>query len=266
MIAVNIQFDDILGSFYLESSIVEGLNKAVHVDNVSLLPPNRYIAEELRKLYNIDYPDGYSNKEDLEDVSVSIRIDGHRSSFTCIRGVAKAIVTCASFGEYKILPIENEISNIIRRMIPAEVREPTEKAFKYARSLSLYFGVKLPENAEKHKGECSDFISTYDLRYRCAKYYKETGGNAKLTFRWFLAYCYYNEEIPNEAIIELLSLDGQEMLDDFLRNIGKWLSDFSQYPTHTKYLIIKIFNIMISEQYPNSAEGFINHLPSPDSE
>lgn len=258
---VYLQINDIIGTFYIDSTIVEQLDHAVAQNNTKLIAPHGYLAELLRKVYGIDYPDGYAPKEDYGNATVAIAIKGHCSSFTCMRAVAKAIVVSAAFEPYYQVPLEDEISNVIKRMIPVAIRRPTDKSLAYAHKLSVYFGANLPEDAARSSKACFGFIKKYHLRYQCASYYKDTKYNAKQVFRWFLAYCYFNEDTPSDCIIAMLSLEGQTMLDEFLENIGGWLSHFANSRSGSQRLAISILKSMLDEQFPDIKDDFIKYLP-----
>lgn len=258
---VYLQLNDIIGVFYIDSIIVEQLDHAVVHNHVELTAPHDYLAELLRKVYEIDYPDGYATKDDYEDATIAIAINEHHFSFTCMNAVAKAIVVSAAFEPYYHVPLDDEISKVIKRMIPVAVRPPTDKSLAHARKLSVYFGANLPDNAAASSEACFDFIEKYHLRYQCASYYKETKYNAKQVFRWFLAYCYYNEDTPDDCIIAILSLEGQTMLDEFLENIGIWLSYFANTSSGLQRLAISIFKSMLDKQFPELKEDFLKYLP-----
>ena len=73
-------------------------------------------------------------------------------------------------GEFKAFtPAASAITEILRSLLPHELRPPTARQVSYASTIAKRLAMNLPENALRDTSVCSNFITEYEDQYTALK-------------------------------------------------------------------------------------------------
>jgi len=157
---------------------------------------------------------------------------------------------------YSMDLITEDFGQIVRSMIPSDLRPGTERQISFAKTIAHTLALDLSEEIFKSYQLCSEFIDDYidafnfrreELKPYITKAYAAARGYMAVT----LLIESGKDEITEE-ILDLLNVKQQATVEKYLKDFSSFLDTFEQLEPDIKILSVDEINKAVNQKFPDA--------------
>jgi hypothetical protein len=157
---------------------------------------------------------------------------------------------------YSMDLISQDFGQIVRDMIPSDLRPGTERQISFAKNIAHTLGLELSDEIFKSYQLCSDFISNHidafnfrkgELKPYITKAYAAARGYMAVT----LLIASGKEEITQE-ILDLLNVKQPATVEKYLQDFSSFLDTFEQLEPDIQILSVDEINKAVNQKFPDA--------------
>jgi len=185
---------------------------------------------------------------------VSLRIKDIEMDFTVPAWLADTL----EFETNPSIP-EDEYSDdfgqIIRKMIPSDIRPPTEKQLSYAKRIAVTLGKELSVDQISSVSKCSDFIDKhlpafYEMRSSLHSLY----AMSRKAARGYVALCLTSVcGGMSDELLDVMGVSKKNTIEKYLEQFRLYLDEYQKMEPQDQEVSISAVNEFVQENYDKMA-------------
>ncbi|SQJ08991.1 Uncharacterised protein [Serratia rubidaea] len=145
----------------------------------------------------------------------------------------------------------DDFGQIIRKMIPSDIRPPTEKQLSYAKRIAVTLGKELTDEQISSVSKCSDFIDKhlpafYEMRAKLNSLYVMSRKAARGYVVLCLASGYGG---ITDELLDVMGVSRKTTVEKYLEQFRSYLDEFHNMEPQNQQISIGVVNEFVQENY-----------------
>lgn len=149
----------------------------------------------------------------------------------------------------------DDFGQIIRKMIPSDIRPPTEKQLSYAKRIAVTLGKELSDGQISSVSKCSDFIDKhlpafYEMRSSLNSLYVMSRKAA----RGYVALCLASGYGGiSDELLDIMGVSKKTTVEKYLEQFNTYLDEYQKMEPQSQQVSIGAVNEFVQENYDEMA-------------